>query len=514
MAHAKLKIDSPGAPEFEAEIRGEASIGRAPDNLVCIDDRMVSAYHAVIEKRGEAFWLSDLGSRNGTTLNGEPVTAERRLKDGDSISVAGIAAIAFRSDEGSSQPQARYGEPRRESVSTATADDTVAERLPQAAPTPRASPLLIIAAAVIGIAVAGGAVMLVTGMVGGADGAVRVLSPETGSTIRGPQTIRVEAESPRDIGEITYLLDGVEFASAEHAPFEVTLDPAQLETKVRNLASGNHVLTLTVEDKKGNKKPQSETVLLAFDTSVATGDGVEVKTSGEEAKKESATPGARSGSTDVAALSRNLAAAISGKSWFDFDSQFADEIRNRTPSYRVNVMDDASRHRRQIGNAFNSKGLPPAIGFVMALSESRFKEDAATGPDQKIGFWQVPRQIALEQGYILPDESAADLKDVKRSAEIAASYINDLVNAFGGMDHFMYAIACYGMPLSQAAKVRARLEEIDPNATARKDFWRMVRSNVVPRDGADHVARFFAAGIVGENPQMFGLNSRPLSSLY
>jgi len=70
------------------------------------------------------------------------------------------------------------------------------------------------------------------------------------------------------------------------------------------------------------------------------------------------------------------------------------------------------------------------------------------------------------------------------------------------------------MTLGQAAKVRARLEEIDPTATARKDFWRMVRSGVVPRDGADRVAKFFAAGIVGENPQLFGLNARPLASLY
>ena len=103
---------------------------------------------------------------------------------------------------------------------------------------------------------------------------------------------------------------------------------------------------------------------------------------------------------------------------------------------------------------------------------------------------------------------------MKRSAEIAASYINDLVNAFGGTDQFMYAIACYGMPLAEAARVRARLEEIDPEATDRKNFWRMVKAGVVPRDGAERVAKFFAAGIVGENPQAFGLSSRPLSSLY
>ena len=394
-----------------------------------------------------------------------------------------------------------------------TSDDHAVSQSADTASTPHTSPLLIVAAVVAGIVIAGGAVFLALSFVSDSDASVRVLSPETGATIRGPQTIRIEAESAKDIDEVIYLLDGIEFASAEHPPFEVTLDPAQLDTKVRNLKSGNHVLTVTVQDKEGNKKPQSETVLLAFESKDTTPDTEEVKEANDATDKQTITRNQQSGASDVVPLSRNLAATISGKSWYDFDSQFADVIRRSTSSYRVNVMDDASRYRRQIGSAFNSKGLPPAIGFVMALSESRFKEDAASS-DQKIGFWQVPRQIALEQGYITPDESSAALKDVKRSAEIAAAYINDLVNAFGGMDNFMYAIACYGMPLSQAAKVRARLEEIDPNATDRKDFWRMVRSGVVARDGADRVARFFAAGIVGENPQVFGLNGRPLSSLY
>jgi pSer/pThr/pTyr-binding forkhead associated (FHA) protein len=510
MANAILSILSPDQPERDVELYGEASVGRARDNLICIDDQAISQYHAVIEKRGDWFWLSDLGSTNGTTINGEPVTQERKLRDGDLISIGGAAAIAFRSNEGLHHlSTGDYAD----NVSPATPDDAETPEPREVVQAPHTSPLLIVAAIVAGIVIAGGAVLLALKFVDGSDASVRVLSPETGSTIRGPQTIRIEAESAKDIEEVFYLLDGIEFASAEHPPFEVTLDPAQLDTKVRNLKSGNHVLTVTVQDKEGNKKPQSETVLLAFESKETAADAGEAKEPSAESNKQVVTQSAQSSASDVVALSRNLAAAISGKSFYDFDSQFADGIRRQTNSYRVNVMDDASRYRRQIGSAFNSKGLPPAIGYVMALSESRFKEDDANS-NQKIGFWQVPRQIALEQGYILPDESSAALKDVKRSAEIAASYINDLVNAFGGMDGFIYAIACYGMPLSQAAKVRARLEEIDPNATDRKDFWRMVKSGVVARDGADRVARFFAAGIVGENPQAFGLNGRPLSSLY
>jgi hypothetical protein len=217
----------------------------------------------------------------------------------------------------------------------------------------------------------------------------------------------------------------------------------------------------------------------------------------------------------LASLARNLAATISGRGWYEFDRQFTDEIRRRTADYRIDVMEDASRYRRQVGNAFNSKGLPPAVGFVLAISESRFRENGSNSKStDTIGFWQVPRQIALEQGYISSDESPLALKDPKRSAEIAAAYMNDLVNAFGGIDSFMYAVACYGIPLSQAAAVRTRLEEVDPNASIRKDFSRMVRAGVLPRDGTDRVARFFAAGIVAENPRSFGLASSPLSSLY
>src|SRR5262249_17288492 len=142
--------------------------------------------------------------------------------------------------------------------------------------------------------------------------------------------------------------------------------------------------------------------------------------------------------------------------------------------YRVNVIDDAARYRREISNAFSNKGVPLPLGFVMAMAQSRFKEQPGTKgtASAEIGFWRVPQRIALEQGYVNGTETTIDQK---RAAEIAASYLKDLLNTFD-RDDFMYAIACYGMPLSQAATVRAKLDEIDPKATARRDFWNMVRA--------------------------------------
>jgi pSer/pThr/pTyr-binding forkhead associated (FHA) protein len=65
---------------------GELIIGRAQECGIALDDERLSRLHAKISVTltGEA-WLSDLGSRNGTFLNGEAVTAPQRLKDGDVI---------------------------------------------------------------------------------------------------------------------------------------------------------------------------------------------------------------------------------------------------------------------------------------------------------------------------------------------------------------------------------------------------------------------------------------------
>ena len=62
-------------------------IGRARGNNICIDENTISAAHAQIEYKDNAFYLSDLGSRNGTYLNEErqQITNEVRLKGDDVI---------------------------------------------------------------------------------------------------------------------------------------------------------------------------------------------------------------------------------------------------------------------------------------------------------------------------------------------------------------------------------------------------------------------------------------------
>ena len=67
-------------------------IGRASVNDIVIDNPVVSARHAMLQKIGDTYWLKDLNSTNGTHLNGHLFTYGE-LKDGDTIRFASIIAI-------------------------------------------------------------------------------------------------------------------------------------------------------------------------------------------------------------------------------------------------------------------------------------------------------------------------------------------------------------------------------------------------------------------------------------
>jgi DNA-binding winged helix-turn-helix (wHTH) protein len=70
---------------------GENGIGRDPASVIVIDDSRVSRNHARIVVSSDGAVLDDLGSKNGTQLNGSPVTAATRLSEGDVIEIGGLA---------------------------------------------------------------------------------------------------------------------------------------------------------------------------------------------------------------------------------------------------------------------------------------------------------------------------------------------------------------------------------------------------------------------------------------
>jgi ABC-type multidrug transport system ATPase subunit/ABC-type multidrug transport system permease subunit len=73
-------------------LTGSLTIGRLADNELTIARESVSRHHARIEAAQGGYWIADLGSRNGTKLNGERFSGESRwLTNGDTIEIGGEA---------------------------------------------------------------------------------------------------------------------------------------------------------------------------------------------------------------------------------------------------------------------------------------------------------------------------------------------------------------------------------------------------------------------------------------
>jgi pSer/pThr/pTyr-binding forkhead associated (FHA) protein len=81
----------------DVTLAGECVVGRATDADFVIDDTLASRRHIRVLKDAGAWTVEDLGSRNGTLVNGQRVQRQG-LKDGDLLKVGGTELI-FR-DEG------------------------------------------------------------------------------------------------------------------------------------------------------------------------------------------------------------------------------------------------------------------------------------------------------------------------------------------------------------------------------------------------------------------------------
>ena len=91
---AYLLVSTRGSRPVQFDLGGHViGIGRASDNDVIVDDPMVSRHHCQLKLQHGAYGFTDLGSRNGSTVNGQPVS-QVALGPGDLIRI-GDTEIEF-----------------------------------------------------------------------------------------------------------------------------------------------------------------------------------------------------------------------------------------------------------------------------------------------------------------------------------------------------------------------------------------------------------------------------------
>ena len=502
MPKAKLIVNNENEVTIED---GIVAVGRASDNTISLaDDSNVSRYHIEIETRANEFWLVELGSSNGTTVNGETVDGERKLVDGDVILLGGTSEILFELESENKIEDAPESAPPEGLSAAAPAVSAPAAGVAADVAKPSKMPLLLLVmGAVCGLAIVAVVVALAVAFYGGGSGKCQakaiITSPENGDTIKKETNIEVESEADDCASKAIFLMDGREFASVAEKPFKGTLDPAQFA----DLSDGGtHSLKIALEDENGEKIVQPGAVELSFDT-LATPSPTPAPEATPAGKSTPKPSGKTASVIETQAMSQTLLNEFRGLPKYRFDPQFLQAVQQKTAEYAADgYFARAQNYSEPIKVAYvQGTGLDAPLGYLLAMSRTQFKLPSSGAEE---GLWRMKMDLVTANGYNgnCDGETLSDAKQ-NCAARVSALYMKALlVNVFD--NDLVYAVAAFGMSAQEAAIWK---NSLPPN---RADFW-----NVMKPPQRDEAVRFFAAGIVAENPQKFGLKKdAPISNLY
>ena len=163
-----------------------------------------------------------------------------------------------------------------------------------------------------------------------------------------------------------------------------------------------------------------------------------------------------------------------------------------------------------IARAFEARKVPTIIGIYLPMIESEYRSCSTSSVGGR-GLFQFLPQTARQYG-VSPDDRC----DVKQMAPAAAHYIADHMAELGDdAESMTLVLLSYNRG---ATWVRSSLRELRESDDYERTFWTLFRNRArlgesFSNEGAGYVPMFFAAAIIGENPQNFGLEMPPLSTL-
>lgn len=481
---------------------GVTTFGRTTDNAVSFaDDSNVSRYHAEIEKRDGEFWVIDLGSSNGTSVNGKTVKDEMLLQNGDNITFGGTSSvrIEFIEEPSVNVAAATAGS---DSVSGKKEEPEIAQDQDKETAS-GSSKTLLVAGGAVGLAIVfavGAGLFYYSRTAEVCDARAVITKPEAGDTILNATEIEIDLTNGGCVSRAIYLIDGAEVARSEDKPFTVPLDPKELA----DLSDGfEHNLQVVLEDKEGNKIVQPNFIALAFETREI------VKATPTPKIDVTPTPkivqGRQVSLIEIQDMSKRLVKQFAGNFAYNVSNkQFLAEVQKKTAEYaQEGYFDRAAVYRDVINAAYvREQNLDAPLGFILAMSRSKF---VPTKQGNEEGLWQMSNDFVTANAYngLCGAETLADTSQ-NCAAKSSALYMKAMV--FGVFDgDIVYSAAAFGKSPQDAGIFKAGLP------ADRSDFWNAVKT--APE--REQIARFFAAGIVAENPQRFGLKKdKPLSELY
>ncbi len=479
MLEVLLTFPTPEGSEEISVSEGRVTFGRGSDADRRFHDAGLSRLHASVYREGDRVWIVDENSANGTFVNGSGVgPAGVPLHNGDSISIGNetIIKVWVKEVAVAAPPPtaANLQQPPSQTVSSTTPMSLV--------------PILLIAFAILIVSVSGVIVgFKVFGLGSGervqasndeedlfdtSDPAPKVTpTPKSGTTSSSPGSLTGSDAVPGDDNSVADL-------------------PSPSNTTVVTVPSGKKYLDMSETEKR----------------------------------------------TYLAERSMRMAQVIGNRSSDQIPPLAVDKIKSFVDAYakRINVKplggcrfgdnlqvtyERASKNAPFIVRAFNEKAIDPRIGLYLAMIESEHCVclQSPTGP---LGMFQFTKATGENHGLKTisgaspsnPDERC----EPEPSARAAASYMKSLTGRYGtGPSSVPLAIGSYNS--GEGGLSSNLVKALESGSGLERDFWTLISkgdilSKQFQSENFKYVPKFFAAAIVGENPQDFGLKLQPLSS--
>src|SRR5438477_5781491 len=164
-----------------------------------------------------------------------------------------------------------------------------------------------------------------------------------------------------------------------------------------------------------------------------------------------------------------------------------------------------------IAPSFNERKIPLVVGIYLPMIESAYKPCFENSVGAK-GLFQFVPQTAEQYGV-----ARGDMCDVEKMAPAAAHYIADRMAELGDDSQSMtLELLSYNRGAESVREALRRLRETDSHYE--RNFWTLFANrdkldDTFRNESAYYIPSFFAAAIIGENPQTFGLQTPPLSTI-
>ncbi len=469
-------------------------IGRAPDCDVRFDanrDTLVSSHHAEIRFQHGHYVVVDVGSSNGTLVNGKPVRTHA-LRSGDRIAFGGGGGpeVRFEIEEGFQKA--------RVNGAAAQVQAPAARRPPPALDGPVASQ--------DAAALAREAQMRIS------QARARSGGQTSGQTmfIMADAMKRVEAvtetKDRRKTASIVLTIVTLSLIGFGVLGFVIWQQKKEIEEIVHRKDNFDRQIArlqiaMQVEsDPEKLASLEEQLTLLTGKAQAAIGE-LQKKDKGEAEKIE------QSGDD----LDREIRRILSK---FNAQTYAVPPIfKERLKHYIDRDLRDRGtraiyRRKQQywpvIVKEFSALGLPEEMGYV-AWQESGF-DPLAESAARARGMWQFMDFRAREFGMrVDPRRGIDDRTDVLKSTHAAARYLANLLAEFGE-DSFMLAIASYNKGENGMRRVLHEIAQ-QPGGFRKdkRDFWHLYRIKKLPQETLEYVPQILAAAIIGNNPKKYGL---------